>query len=439
MAHAGSSQSFSPLHQGYKDLVDRVAASEVFSRATQLREIFLYLTDKAMSGEPTVKERDIAVDVLNRNSNFDGSMDNIVRVQVGHLRQKLELYFASEGKQEPTLIVIPKGAYLVRFEQRKASRAAAGILHTDIAAPTVPESPGPTRRRYGILIGSASLGLFLLLGVTLLLLQHKNSNPVQASSSAYAGNPFIQRIFKQSQPTYVVTTDANLQLIHSILHADVSLSEYLAPNYPSNLLKPGLDPAIAALIPSVATSRYTSFGDANVLLYSSDMAHQVGGEVVPRYARFMNVRDFDKGNYILIGSRVGIPWVSMFESKLNFFPETDPATGRIQIRNKAPRKGELEIYPVTGGWTSESTCYVSIGLVPNLAGTGHVLLFRGTGMEATEAAAIFLFQKNSSQIIRRFVPDKLDDQQPIELLLRVHSVQGTADNFEVVAARYGAQ
>jgi hypothetical protein len=416
-----------------------VAASEVFSRATQLREIFLYLTEKALSGEPTVKERDIAVDVLNRNSKFDGSMDNIVRVQVGHLRQKLELYFASEGKQELTLIVIPKGAYLVRFEQRKSSRSVAEVPPVEIAATAVPESPKPTTRKYGVLIGFASLGVILILGMTSLLLQHHNANPVQASSNAYAGNPFIQRIFKPSQPTYVVTTDANLQLIHSILHTDISISEYVAPNYPANLLKPGVDPAIAALIPSLATSRYTSFGDANVLLYSSDMARHVGGEVVPRYARFMNVRDFDQGNFILVGSRVGIPWVSLFETKLNFSPETDPATGRIQIRNKSPRKGELEIYPVTGGWTSESTCYVSIGLVPNLAGTGHVLLFRGTGMEATEAAGIFLFQKNSSQIIRRFIPDKLDDQQPIELLLRVHSVQGTADKFEVAAARYGAQ
>ena len=107
------------------------------------------------------------------------------------------------------------------------------------------------------------------------------------------------------------------------------------------------------------------------------------------------------------------------------------------FRSKAPRKGEQELYPVIGGWTSESTSYVSIGLVPNLTGTGHVLLIRGTGMEATEAAAIFLFQMDSSQLIRRLVPDKLDEQQPIELLLRVHSVQGTANNFEIVAVRHG--
>jgi len=438
MAYAVGPQSFSPLHQGYSDLVDRVATSEVFSRATQLREIFLYLTDKALSGEPTVKERDIAVEVLNRKSNFDGSMDNIVRVQVGHLRRKLELYFADEGKLEPTLIVIPKGSYLVHFEQRKSSRSAPGSLSTEITAAVVPESPAPTTRRNSALIEFALLGLVLVLSVTLLLLHRPGSNPVKVNPIAYAGNPFIQRIFQPSQPTYVVTSDANLQLIHSILHTEISISEYVSPNYPVNLLKPGVDPVIATLIPSVATSRYTSFGDANVLLYSSDMARQVGGEVIPRYARFLNVRDFDKGNFILIGSRAGIPWVSLFEAKLNFFPETDPSTNRLQIRNKTPRKGEQELYPVIGGWTSESTCYVSIGLVPNLTGTGYVLLFRGTGMEATEAAAIFLFQKSSSQVIRRFIPEKLDDQQPIELLLRVHSVQGAADNFEVVAARYGA-
>jgi hypothetical protein len=431
-------QTLSPPEREHWRLVERVASSETFSRAARLREILVYLARQALLHANSVKEHDIAVDVLSRACDFDGSVDNIVRVQVGHLRRKLEQYFDSEGKQEPILILIPKGSYAVRFEQRKSTPDESQPTQAETASTLPLEAPKAARRWRPAVVTFVLLGLFLA-GETFALLNHLGRNPAAPVSHAFDGNPFVQKVFATTTPTFVVTNDANLQLIHTMLHIDVSISEYVAPNYPYNLIKPGLSPALAALLPSIATARYTSYGDANILLESAQMAQKTGGQAVSRYARFVNIRDFDHGNFILLGSKAGIPWVTLFEPKLNFIPETDPSTGRLQIRNRSPQKGEPAVYPVVGNWSSESTSYISIGLVPNLTNTGYVLLFSGTGMETTEAAATFLYQKNSTPIIRHFIPDNFDDRQPIELLLKVHSVLGAADRFEVVTARYKAR
>src|ERR1019366_1973450 len=55
--------------------------------------------------------------------------DNIVRVQVSNLRKKLEEYFATDGKDEPMRITVPKGAYVPRLEPNvvAATPAAAPV------------------------------------------------------------------------------------------------------------------------------------------------------------------------------------------------------------------------------------------------------------------------------------------------------------------------
>src|SRR5882762_2358471 len=87
----------------WQALVLRITSSEAFARASQLREILTYVVQRSMQDTYPIKERDIAIEVLKRHANFDGTLDNIVRVQVGHLRRKLDQYFATEGKDERLL------------------------------------------------------------------------------------------------------------------------------------------------------------------------------------------------------------------------------------------------------------------------------------------------------------------------------------------------
>lgn len=60
----------------------------------------------------------IAIDVFDRNPDFDAATESVVRVQMGRLRKLLEdVYATGEGAQMPLRISIPKGQYVPRFDR----------------------------------------------------------------------------------------------------------------------------------------------------------------------------------------------------------------------------------------------------------------------------------------------------------------------------------
>src|ERR1700748_2919461 len=97
---------------------------------------------------------------------FNPNDDNIVRVQAGHLRKKLDQYFSSEGREEPYVPVIPRGTYVPHFVTRQSmvmpeltlpdashgadaprfdSMATAVISANDVASSVFPEAPDSDR------------------------------------------------------------------------------------------------------------------------------------------------------------------------------------------------------------------------------------------------------------------------------------------------------
>src|ERR1019366_10373764 len=106
-------------HDGRWPLVLRIAASRQFTKAPQLQDILIYICRRALTDPAaSIKEYEIGCNALGRKQDFNPNEDNIVRVQISHLRKKLDEYFATDGKDEPLLITVPKGAYVPRFEPR---------------------------------------------------------------------------------------------------------------------------------------------------------------------------------------------------------------------------------------------------------------------------------------------------------------------------------
>ena len=141
-------------------LVERIAASELFRKAPQQREILLYVAARTLTDvSANVSEQEIGSIALERGSDFDPGRDNIVRAQMRHLRQRLEEYFAGPGAGESLVLTIPKGCYAAAFAQRSLPAPAE-------AAP--PAAGPPPRRRPSwwkpamVLISAAALGSVLL-------------------------------------------------------------------------------------------------------------------------------------------------------------------------------------------------------------------------------------------------------------------------------------
>ena len=125
-------------------LVDRVCASEEFRKSPRSQELLRYLCDHALNHPSTpITEHEIGVALFGWNRDKDPGADTIVRVQVSHLRKKLEHCFVTECRNEPVAIHIPRGSYVPVFELREQS--AAEDVPVAKASPQIVTATTPAR------------------------------------------------------------------------------------------------------------------------------------------------------------------------------------------------------------------------------------------------------------------------------------------------------
>src|SRR5450432_1672471 len=92
--------------------LQRVRASETFSRSPQLSRLLKYLCDSLLShGADRIAEYAVGTEALGRPADFDPAEDAAVRVEMHRLRRRLRDYYDTEGASDPVRIVIPPGQY----------------------------------------------------------------------------------------------------------------------------------------------------------------------------------------------------------------------------------------------------------------------------------------------------------------------------------------
>src|SRR5439155_869985 len=99
--------------------IDRLIGSHVLHGSESLCKLLRYLAEHVLHhpGVP-VKEYQIATEVFGRPADFDPQSDSTIRVQAGRLRMKLAEYYSSEGADDPIVVELPKGTYVLSFHQR---------------------------------------------------------------------------------------------------------------------------------------------------------------------------------------------------------------------------------------------------------------------------------------------------------------------------------
>ena len=122
--------------------LERVLASDVFSRSQQLRRFLTFIVEQQLTGHGhSIKESVLAHELYGKGADFDGGTDPVVRVDARRLRDKLREYY--DGRSEPVVISLPKGSYVPVFEANSASSA-----HT--ALPVVLAEPQEPARLRGL-------------------------------------------------------------------------------------------------------------------------------------------------------------------------------------------------------------------------------------------------------------------------------------------------
>ncbi len=122
-----------------RSTLDNLLADARFRVTERGKSILKYIAAHYFSGSlDGIKGYSIAIDVLGRPSNFDPSIDPIVRIELSRLRTALFQYYEAYGHELDMSVDIPKGKYTINFSPRDTPLRINGKqFRTDI-----PEMPG---------------------------------------------------------------------------------------------------------------------------------------------------------------------------------------------------------------------------------------------------------------------------------------------------------
>ncbi|MGA9411158.1 MAG: hypothetical protein WBV78_12035 [Roseobacter sp.] len=122
-----------------RDQMERMLKSKAFQISSRNQAFFRYIVEQTLAGnEDRIKAYSIAIEVFGRGDTFDPQVDPVVRIEAKRIRRAIELYFLTDGKNDPIRIYIPKGGYVPVFEASETSDLPiAEEIQTPVHPPSV--------------------------------------------------------------------------------------------------------------------------------------------------------------------------------------------------------------------------------------------------------------------------------------------------------------
>lgn len=406
-------------------LIERITASSSFQKSARLRDLLRFLAERTLHGQPQdLSEHSIGSAVFGKARDYSVVEDSSVRVHVRQLRLKLHEYFDGEGRDETSIVEIPKGAYTTLFRTVEPRSVRPPVL---------------TVVRHGLKFWLRALpwalaALFLLTTLAAWLRRPAVPSPPPPPW------PLATLFDAGDQPVYVVVADINYGMMRLVDEQPVTLEQYLSPSYRSGETLANAHPTAreARVMKYLSGSLLTSYADlvvADTLLRLSGNSRD---RLAIRSARELRPRDLEEGNYVFVGSPSSNPWVSYFQDKLNF-QEREGVVGESLkfFQNIHPKAGEQETYHGLAFTGSSGEDYATISLLPLGNGRGSVLILQGLQQEGTEAAGLFLADAGNRQKLQQALGISGAPGQPVyfEALIRTQAVAGAPNATSIVATR----
>jgi hypothetical protein len=433
---------------GFTDLTERrewrlavrVASSKSFSRSELLPRFLLYVCELALTGRTEeITEQRIGTRVFLRPDGYNPGEDNIVRNYARQLRKRLNEYFETEGRAEVVRIVIPRGGYVPVFEENgeETREGSAEENREEAGSGLVAELPELSPLE-AVAAGQSkkwqSTQWFLLLVVFLggaavsslgWLLAGYHFGPRELSPA----NALWTQIFQRSRNTILVPADSGLGILQNLTRSSSTLENYADGSFLEGLSAPsGLN---EKNLNDLRRQRYTSFVCLTIATALAQLPEFIPNRTEIRFGRFVSTEDLKRSNVILLGSVHTNPWVGLFDKELNFRPQYTDEVDNSSIVNVQPRTGEQKVYR-----NDPTRTYALVDYLPNLSGTGHVLILQGLSMAGTQAAADVLFNASEIRPVLEKAALPNGTLKPFELLIETDNVGATSPGARIVASRF---
>ena len=323
-------------------LVLRIAESRPFSKASQLQDILLYICRRALSEpNPTIREHDIGCDALGRKADFNTNEDNIVRVQISHLRKRLEEYFANEGNREPVQIRVPKGSYVPCFESR-----AIPVVAPQAELQREPPTETTWRAGIGWILPGIAIGIIL----TFFALRQTRATTVPDSILRDAWRPFAGL---DANVLLAVATPLNLVMVPDG-HQTFGSPTYPAPPEAYAWFRQHRPLAPGATLGMTLTDNMLGVGTMNAVVTTVNTlrALRTSYQILPE--RVATLAAMRGRNTILFGAPVDsdavtrtmepAPLVVSYDTGIKEFVIRDRQSGRILPPEKDPDGAFTTVY-----------------------------------------------------------------------------------------------
>jgi hypothetical protein len=416
-------------------LAQRVVAGAQFARATLLSKFLLFVVAETLEGrEKGITEHQIGVQVFDRRPGYSTIEDNIVRNYARQLRKRLVEYFAVEGSGEPLRIDIPLGGYVPVFVSGNNISASEHPTPVSISTQTA-HGPAPQSdavvfvrnwRRW--LLGASLLAMY---SAALVCAAWVVGARVHASyESPEPAHALWATLFGGPANTYIVPADAGFNLLEDLSRRPLPLADYIQGSYLSQPLS-GVDEHSAD---DLRSQQFTSFVDFQTVAALARLPEYNPQRVLLRFPRDMRLDDLKNANAILIGSVGSNPWAAVAESSGNFRIVYRQGMQGATIENAHPQPGESASYASHWNEPAHET-FALISFLPNLGGSGHLLLLQGLDVAGTQAAAEALLHGNAIAPILQSAKRPDGSLRFFEILLRSTSIRSNSAGSQVIARR----
>jgi hypothetical protein len=404
--------------------------SHALHGSEQLCKLLRYLAKHALDHPGTpIKEYQIATEVFGRSADFDPQLDSMVRVQAGRLRVKLAEYYNSDGAEDPIIVELPRGTYVLTFHRRAPGQIRPhnnGAPHSHEATDSPWESPSPRHTVRNWIIATISLGVLLAASTLVILSLVSNRNSAQAAHDV-DNVPGAFRVFwngfisGQDEP-WVIFSNAKF-----IGRPEIALRYYDAQK----------DAASHPIF-----DHYTGVGEVIAVHELDRLFGNLHRQIRVKRGSLFSLDDAKNNNLIFVGSPLeNLTLLEIPGSQEFVFHRVNsgPRKGDPEITNVHPQPGEIREFLGSPGSENMTEDYALIALVRGLEPSQSVLILAGNTNMGTQAAVEYVCRRSSvEELLLRLSVSQTGQLKPFEAVIRVKVTRGVPVSSELVALRNGA-